>query len=1584
MANNKRVVTIVINASGKEIRETTADIEKLDSGLRDLDLRQAKEAQETLKALGYTDLKNAVQQLKDIKQAASGIDDKSIHQFTNVLQSEMDTAATAGESYLTVLRRFKPELDQLANNLKSGAVSQEDYNRRIASLPPIMQRAISDSRQFGNEIHGVGEQVERASSQFDKLKNAGATVQNFGNSIKGIGQTLTVGVTLPIIGLGVAIAKTGMEYETALNGFQAVTRATSEEMAQAAEVAKQLGADVSLPATSAKDAAIAMEELAKAGLTATQSMGAAKGVLQLSAAAQIEVARAAVITGDALNAFGLKAVEANRVSDLLAGAASSASGSVTDMAEALQQSAAGFAAAKIPIEDLTTVIAEMAKNGIKGSDAGTSLKTFLSSIQAPSEAGAKTLSQLGISVFDLQGKMKPLPDIIGQFEKSLASLTDEQKVQAIQKIFGSDASRAAQILFSEGTAGFAKMKEAVTQTGAAADLANAKTKGLGGSWERLKSQAETLGITIYDQLKDRAAGAVDYLGEKLGKVSDYISGLAKTNPEIIQIAAGFLMVAAVVAPLLIIFGTLAIAIGGVVTAIGTIAGAVSAAGGLAVIAPIIVGIVAVVGLLIGIALAVYTAWQTNFGGIRDFTQIVGEGIKTAWGEALTAVSDLTDKVLAEVKQFWEQNGDDIEKAVQKVSDFIKKTWQGVVDFWTENGDKISAITQSAWGIVSAIVIGAVKTIGGIIKFFAAVINGDWGKVWDSLIGIGKAGGDVLVALIKGVGALALAATKFAFNSIWALGGFILDEATKLGKYVIQGLVNGITSGAGAVKSAISSVANGVLNTIRGVFRTQSPSKVTTEIGEFLSEGLANGITNKAPQARAAAKKLADATIKELNEAVKKFNQISGMSPEQVQRKAQADDYQKGVSELGEIVKMRGQTGINIDNELPQTLAGVSAEYNYLKDKIKAAEDAQKSFDKSLEDMRKGADATREDIRKYEESFEKLKATLSQDGTNESLRLQQEIELLGVTDEVEKERIKNAYELIALRQKLKTDGFGEQQIEEAIKIKKATQGNSLDLVREKVGKQTGIESAKKQADEAKKQADEAQKHFDEISKRIEESFGRITEAFKGGFKKGFSAIWGELKSAFATITQSFAQSLQKRITDAIMGGFGGAGSGGGSSSSGGFGGIIKNLIGSLFGGGNRSTSAGGGSNSGSDLSALFGGGASSSSASGAGGGMWGGWNQLSSDRNALGNQLGGGKINIANLFGKGGIFGSKGFGFNSGTIGVAGMGAGILGSLIGGTGGNVLSGAASGIGAASALSSILGVSSIGGPVGLAIGAAIGGGIALFSALFGKSKQRKADEKARTQFMRDAVANMGELDRLIADVKGLGVDPASAIATGEGIGRQIRDNYMQQANALKDKKTRNIALRDVGQIDSAIAAKMVVLRGAVDVSSAAKDNRERIIPQFATGAYIDPAFLKQYGEFKRRNGMLQGAFTGQDTLPAMLAKGEMVLNPRQINAVITAAGGVDLFKYAKIPGYASGTYVAPSPSAPSPSIVAPSPYSNPNNQSSERRKIEITIINNNKGFVESDMPQIIVKGLDDYDVTTKLFDKINDGRRRNKVG
>lgn len=340
---------------------------------------------------------------------------------------------------------------------------------------------------------------------------------------KGIGAAIVAGTAVAAVGLK-SVLDIGIEYTNQLNTLQSVSQATGVQMTQVGNLAKQLGADMTLPATSAADAAAAMTELAKGGLTVTQAMTAAKGTLQLAAAAQIDAARAAEIQSDALNQFGLSADKAGHVADLLANAANSASGEITDMAASLKFVGPVAKSVGENIDNVTTAIALLAVNGIRGEQAGTSLRGMIASLSAPSGPASKALETLGIKAFDAAGKFVGLRAITEQLAAAKGRLSDAAFAEAAAVAFGNEGLTTATSLASSGAKAFDDMSVAVGRAGGAADVAAAKTKGLGGAWEGFKSQLETTGIEIFEaidgpleSLVRSAASFVDEFGGKIAQ-----------------------------------------------------------------------------------------------------------------------------------------------------------------------------------------------------------------------------------------------------------------------------------------------------------------------------------------------------------------------------------------------------------------------------------------------------------------------------------------------------------------------------------------------------------------------------------------------------------------------------------------------------------------------------------------------------------------------------------------------------------------------------------------------------------------------------------------------------------------------------------------------------------------------------------------------------------------------------------------------------------------------------------------------------------------------------------------------------------
>ena len=412
--------------------------------------------------------------------------------------------------------------------------------------------------------------------------DAERNVSSLASTMRKVGGTLTAAVSAPLIGVAAAGLSAAAGFEQSMNTIAVVSGATESAMTQLNAKALQLGRDTSF---SAGEAAQGMLELSKAGLDASQTMDAISGVLDLAAAGGLSVAQAAEVSANALNAFKLPASEATRVANLLAAAANSSSMEVSDMALAFQASSAVFASNGQQIDDLSTAIALLANNGIKGSDAGTSLKTMLMRLAAPTDTAAAAMQALGVHTYNADGSMRSFEDIVGNLASATANLSAEQRNAAFTTIFGADAIRAANILVDEGAASYAEMRAKVNQAGAATTVAESKMKGLSGAIAYAKGTIESTLIAAFQPF-------LDTIGNLIRQGADLVGMFAALPDPVRNAALAFAAVMAAVGPLLLALPAIGGALGALLSPIGLIA-------------------VAVAGLA--------AAWVADFGGIRTAT-----------------------------------------------------------------------------------------------------------------------------------------------------------------------------------------------------------------------------------------------------------------------------------------------------------------------------------------------------------------------------------------------------------------------------------------------------------------------------------------------------------------------------------------------------------------------------------------------------------------------------------------------------------------------------------------------------------------------------------------------------------------------------------------------------------------------------------------------------------------------------------------------------------------------------------------------------------------------------------------------------
>lgn len=461
----------------------------------------------------------------------------------------------------------------------------------------------------------------------------------FGSRFSSSAKTLMAagGVTAGIAGLASQfkqVMSVGMDWTTNMNTLSAVTGASAAELKRAGDAARALGNDITIPATSANDAAAAMTELAKGGFTVQQSMDAAQGSLRLAAAAGISATEAATIQSQALQAFGLSASGAGKMSDTLANAANASSAEIVDVAQALQQAGTVANQFGLSAEDTSAAIALLANNGIKGSDAGTLLKTSLLALTDQGKPAQEAIRELGLTVYDSAGRFVGLHSLYGQLGQAAARMTPETYQAATAVLFGSDAMRIAGVAAKDGSASYDQMRTAIDRQGAAADVAAAKTKGLPGAWERVKNSLEALQLSAYDALEGPAttlatkmSAGLDGLGdawEKLASNSAAQGLMSQTRTAISGLVESLRDAGPAIGEIARSAGSAAAAVGGAAwkTFVTTLQ---AAAGVLSTVTPALSVIAGLMSSHQGLVTAAALAWA----GFRFAPQILGQMTRAA-------------------------------------------------------------------------------------------------------------------------------------------------------------------------------------------------------------------------------------------------------------------------------------------------------------------------------------------------------------------------------------------------------------------------------------------------------------------------------------------------------------------------------------------------------------------------------------------------------------------------------------------------------------------------------------------------------------------------------------------------------------------------------------------------------------------------------------------------------------------------------------------------------------------------------------------------------------------------------------------
>ncbi|MCX5206742.1 phage tail tape measure protein [Streptomyces sp. NBC_00237] len=456
-------------------------------------------------------------------------------------------------SSYTLSVQMRADASHLLSSVRQASRAVRDFGRDVTSLNRRLGQIDTGARTAGAGLRGLGRDADGARAGLRRIGSDGhASMRQLRHGLLSARQEmhhlrgLVVGGGI-VAGLA-EIAKEGNEYQRAINKWGAVTGASGQEMVQAAAKARQLGADLNIPGTSASKAADAMLELAKAGQTSTSSIANARAAMQLAAADNLSAADASRYLGDVMDQFGLSSNNAGRAADVLAAGANAASGGLQDIYYAMSYTGPVAAQLGISLEDTAAAVAMLARSGILGSKAGTSLRGMLTNLAKPTKLMKRGLAELGIEAWDAQGNFKGLRTVIDGFEKAQHRMSQKDFLGNLAMVVGKPALAGAAALAHQGAESYDQMHTAIARTGAAGEIAASQTKGLAGAVTQLKTTAKNTGQVLFtaaapamEKVTRLLTAGMSAATPPLAKALDYVQDLwTLASPGVSKaVASGF-------------------------------------------------------------------------------------------------------------------------------------------------------------------------------------------------------------------------------------------------------------------------------------------------------------------------------------------------------------------------------------------------------------------------------------------------------------------------------------------------------------------------------------------------------------------------------------------------------------------------------------------------------------------------------------------------------------------------------------------------------------------------------------------------------------------------------------------------------------------------------------------------------------------------------------------------------------------------------------------------------------------------------------------------------------------------------------
>ena len=417
-----------------------------------------------------------------------------------------------------------PELSNITKNFEKMEKAADNANSSAKKANSTVSQFDKQAQRTENSLaRWAKEKYEIALEARDKISPILSTISG---GLKGFaGKTWSVTmravdlVTAPVRGiinllknplfqvgavLGVSISlkdtvDTYADFEATMSKVKALSSATDSQMVKLTQTAKEMGAQTKYSGT---ESAEAFTYMAQAGWEVDDMISGIGGIMSLAASDGIELANATDIVANALTAFNMTAKDTSRFADVLAVASSATNTNVSELGEAFKYIAPTAGALGYTIEDVSFALGLMSNNAVKGSMAGTSLKTSLANLAAPTDNMAAAMEKYGISMTDSQGNMKSLKALLDNLRSSLGGLSEVEQTAAASTIFGKEAMSGMLGIINTSEESYKKLTEQIENSEGAADqMAETMQDNLAGAFEQLGGAVETVQLTMGERMK---------------------------------------------------------------------------------------------------------------------------------------------------------------------------------------------------------------------------------------------------------------------------------------------------------------------------------------------------------------------------------------------------------------------------------------------------------------------------------------------------------------------------------------------------------------------------------------------------------------------------------------------------------------------------------------------------------------------------------------------------------------------------------------------------------------------------------------------------------------------------------------------------------------------------------------------------------------------------------------------------------------------------------------------------------------------------------------------------------------------------